>query len=318
MFSTIQNKGGTLVELMIAMSLSVMISAGMLQCLLIYKKHQQTISGLDMIQTNTLTYHTMMAKKVHQAHSAGCLWLDHHAVMRFHDEKMAEVFKLQPNVPIQKLSFTELSQCSLFPKYLLSRIKKDSEILWVSNFTQSTPLSVDAYYTQTKVMLQKPINCKAKQVVAIHDCQHIDFIKIQQTPSLEGKASRQAIPLASQYPTLSKVYHTYNAQLSVLESAIYLVADTLRKNKKGQSIYALYMVDLNGRTIELIEGIEKTIFQFGLQTENGREYVSDYTKRQYSIKTLRSVVEFSSIEPTTAEESPIKKQQVFEWQIKHV
>lgn len=48
-----------------------------------------------------------------------------------------------------------------------------------------------------------------------------------------------------------------NKRLSKLHSIIFYVAKTDRKNEKGEPVYALYSTDLNGRTQERIEGVEK-------------------------------------------------------------
>lgn len=46
-------------------------------------------------------------------------------------------------------------------------------------------------------------------------------------------------------------------RLSKLHSVILYVAKTNRKNEKEEPIYALYLTDLNGRTQERVEGVEK-------------------------------------------------------------
>ncbi|MGE3318750.1 MAG: PilW family protein [Candidatus Berkiella sp.] len=50
---------------------------------------------------------------------------------------------------------------------------------------------------------------------------------------------------------------------SLLVSHLYYVGKTKRLNAKGKPIYALYSTDFNGRTLELVEGVEQLDFSYG-------------------------------------------------------
>lgn len=99
--------------------------------------------------------------------------------------------------------------------------------------------------------------------------------------------------------------------LSVLHSTIYYVGDTQRKNAKGRLIYALYSTDLNGRTLELVEGVEKIEIFFGSFTEGALDYqkaqeISDWS----AIVSVRIKALLNTIEDT---EPIITKWWHYEW-----
>lgn len=159
---------------------------------------------------------------------------------------------------------------------VLRRYKKESDMLWLQS---SKP-----YLSTT--------NLRSGTILAISDCKDLTFFR-----KCEDAVSVVKAPF----------------QLSVLTSTVYYVGDTRRKNTKGKTIYALYATDFNGRTLELVEGVEKLEIVYGSFIEGALIYqkaheVTDW----YAIVSVRLKALLNTIEET---EPIITKWWHYEWSL---
>lgn len=133
------------------------------------------------------------------------------------------------------------------------RLLSDSDVLWIKGVQHKRNLKKTWYIIESIQKIREILPIKYGKVVVIGDCGHVDVFSVR----------KNNFPI-----TLSKQYQS-NAQIGVFASIVFYIADTLRKNGAGNSIYALYSTDFNGRTLELIEGAEK--LQVSIIEEGGKK-----------------------------------------------
>jgi hypothetical protein len=85
--------------------------------------------------------------------------------------------------------------------------------------------------------------------------------------------------------------------VGIFSSRIFFIGQTSRKYFNGEPVLALFSSDLNGRTLELIEGVEMMIVRYGeiINDEliyKARENVSHWK----NVISLRVNVLFNSVE----------------------
>lgn len=120
-------------------------------------------------------------------------------------------------------------------------------------------------------------------VVFIGNCTSIESFRISNEVSedapfvLEHAASMNALTgnpnktrdnvSASTNTFLDQIYETGDSAIRLYNSDTYYVADTGRNGPQGGDIYALYKLDAQGDTTELIEGIENIQILYGEETD---------------------------------------------------
>lgn len=98
---------------------------------------------------------------------------------------------------------------------------------------------------------------------------------------------------------------------SLLVSNLYYVGKTKRYNAMGKPIYALYSTDFNGRTLELVEGVEQLEFWYGFLHDGQIIYQkSQQIQNWHAIVSVRLKALLNSVEEN---EPKVQRWWNFEW-----
>lgn len=267
-------QGMTLVELLISLVLSSILAIMMFNTIYLLKRSVLTQQALVRLQVNARALDYLLGKALRNSGVFGCHKLHFHSVISVEQDIHLPHYGLLHSKGILGIAPHQLPTDYFGTDRVLKRCKNDSELLWIqsSHNTFSMP------------------RLKNGSILVMSDCSRLSLFRKR-----DNKVPIVQEPLS----------------LSVLSSTIYYVGDTHRKNSKGSDIYALYSTDFNGRTLELIEGVEKIEIAYGrfingeLVYQKAQE-VSDW----YAIVSVRLKALLNTIEET---EPVIKKWWYYEW-----
>lgn len=266
-------QGMTLVELMISLVISSMLSIMMINTFLLIKRSVLTQQALVRLQVNARTLDYLLGKALRNSGVFGCYKLHSHSVIKVEQDVDLPLYGFHHSKGILGIAAHQLPSNYFGSNRVLKRYKNDSELLWIQS-GHNTSIS----------------RLKKGSILVMSDCSQLSILRMQ----------NDNLPVIQE-----------PLSLSVLSSTIYYIGDTHRKNSKGNVVYALYSTDFNGRTLELIEGIEKIEMSYGsfiegeLVYQNSQE-VSDW----YAIVSVRLNALLTTIEET---EPIIKKWWYYEW-----
>lgn len=268
------SRGMTLVELLISLTLGSMLSIMMFNAFYLTKRTMLSQQALVRLQVNARTLDYLLGKALRNSGVFGCHKLQPNSVIVADKDMHLSDYGLVNSKGILGVLAHQLPTDFSGSARVLRRYKKDSELLWIQGGNR----------------LSNKSRLKSGSILAISDCRQISLFRKQD----------------EMLPTVIEPY-----TLSVLHSTIYYVGDTQRKNAKGRLIYALYSTDLNGRTLELVEGVEKIEIFFGSFTEGALDYqkaqeISDWS----AIVSVRIKALLNTIEDT---EPIITKWWHYEW-----
>lgn len=255
-----RSRGMTLVELLISLALGSMLSIMMCNAFLLTKRTMLTQQAIVRLQVNARTLDYLLGKALRNSGVFGCHKLQPNSVIVTDKDIHLSDYGLLNSKGILGLLAHQLPKDFKGSARILKRYKKDSEMLWIQSGNHILNIS----------------RLKSSSILAISDCRQISLFRKQD----------EKLPMVKPPFTLS-----------VLHSTIYYVGDTQRKNAKGRPIYALYSTDLNGRTLELVEGVEKMEVFYGsfiegaLVYQKAQEVLDWYTIASVKVKALLNTIE---------------------------
>lgn len=256
------SRGMTLVELLISLALSSMLSIMMINAFLLTKRTVLTQQALVRLQVNARTLDYLLGKALRNSGVFGCHKLQPYSVIVVDNDIRISDYGLLNTKGILGLLPYQLPADFSGSERILKRYKKDSDLLWVQSGNR---------------ILNNARN-KNGSILAISDCQKISFFRQQD----------------KKFPSVITP-----DTLSVLHSTIYYVGGTQRKNSRGRQIYALYSTDLNGRTLELVEGVEKIEVLYGSFIEGALVYQKTHqVSNWYAIVSVKMNALLNTIEDT--------------------
>ena len=254
-----KHPGFTLTEILIALCLGSILITLSIQLFLSVKQINQYQQGIARIQENMQTASILLGQWIRSAGDYGCNRMDAHRVLNIIGNIDANHLGINKSQSIQPLSINFLVGNPYFSNYALSRYKMGTDLLWIKRVSRFYPLNDYTEATDGTVKVIGNPRYRKGDILFLSDCQHIDVAMVTQDvntplPRLETTIHINTNTDSSE-SKLSKRYSP-SASLGKFESIIFYIADTLRKNQRGHSIYALFSTDMNGRTLELIEGVE--------------------------------------------------------------
>ncbi len=188
------------------------------------------------------------------------------------------------NQPLKGITYQDIPHALRANRKVMKRIVPESDILWLQASHKSYPL---ATYAQTLAQL------KSGTVVVLTDCQKMTAFNVMPETIIDTQS------------------YAATATLSVLSSTVYYVAQSSRKNAQGKPIFALYSTDFNGRTLELVEGVEQLRFTYGQLADGIIEYLPAHAVKNWQqVISLRLQALLNTVETT---EPAIQKWWYFEW-----
>lgn len=236
-------QGYSLLELMVAISLSLFLSMGMINIFIHNKNIYHLTQGLNTISTKARMAFHLLSHDIRMAGFIGCV-------------------RLIDNLPLINSYLTGDTSLVVWHKGYttaklglpnLARYQKDSDAILIQFLDPNTFPVKEA--KSSHIVLAHRVVFQPKDVLLISDCQHAEFTH------------------------WSNIHLTYSYQvdseIGVFNKIIYYIADTGRKSETGQKIYALYRRNLNQsfyKPIELIEGIKRMTIRLGMQNSDGTLY----------------------------------------------
>ena len=260
-----RQRGLSLVEIMVAMVISLILLAGVVQIFIGSKNTYRVQEGLSRLQENGRFAIDIMARDVRMAGFQGCTRLG------------TAPGQVEPNIivktPPAALAFTvndvlagadDVSAGNALgaragTDTLTIRGARPSSAKLTGNMTaDNANIQIDS----------NPDNFEANDILIITDCINADIF--QASAVSNGSGTTVTIAHANNVNTdnrLSKAYRD-NAMLMRFETYTYFVADSGRTNAAGNPIYSLFRTSVDGSTEELIEGIEDLQIQYGVDTND--------------------------------------------------
>ncbi len=235
-------QGYSLIELMIAISLALFLSMGMIM-LFSYSQHQyHLIQHLNTSLVKARVAFYLLGHDIRMTGLIGCVNLTDN--LRLH-----RLFMGDTSLVVWHKGHTTANLD--LPK--LTRYQKDSDAILIQ-FLDPNTFPIKEAKSSTIVFEHKPV-FRSNDVLLISDCQQAEIIH------------------------WNNIHLTYsyqkNSEIGFFNKIIYYIADTGRRDESGQVIYALYRRNLSEsiyKPTELIEGIKSMTIRLGMKKNNGTFY----------------------------------------------
>ena len=235
-------QGYSFIELMIAISLALFLSVGMMTLFSDSRHSYQLTQRLNANLVKVRMAFYLLSHDIRMAGLIGCVNLiDNGSLHRLFIGETSLVVWHKGNTT---------ANVSL-PK--LARYQKNSDVILVQFLDPNTVPVKEAKSTQ--ITFARKTTFLLHDVLLMSDCQHAEMIHWNH------------IHLRYRYQE--------NSEIGFFNKIIYYIADTGRKNEKGQVTYALYRRHLNEsiyKPTELIEGISEMTIRLGMKKKDGTFY----------------------------------------------
>ena len=241
-------KGFSLLEIMISMALGLILLGGVFDILAVMTQIDHDVKGLANMKQNGEFASRFLEREIADAGYLGCLSLHQRANLGEHDIPLT----------IQGYAYGHLP--SNIPK-ITATLVPDSDI-FILHFMnpQSQRLATDADAFEQILTLFSAPDFKVGETVFVADCLHADRVRVS---ALEGV-----------HVTVTLPHHTYQrgAELSEDKEIWFYVANTTRLDARGQPVTALYRHDPQGQDEELVADITRMHVAYGLASKTGELY----------------------------------------------
>jgi len=245
-------QGTTLIELMLAITLSSLIFTSVISVYLVVQRNFKTQDSLNSIHENSEIAMHILTDNIRMAGYIGCAKLSNHHYLS------------------QYLAY------SLFPSTKIFGAKSYSDEITVRRINpKSAALATPAYLSSVIYASAKP-RFKKEDVAVISDCKQAEIFQIKNIINLNG---------VQKIITYKPIIFEYakNSEVSLFESSTYFIAKTQRKYRDKKYVYALFVKNNNSPQVELAEGIEGMQLTYDVMNNNKihalkAEQVSDWSK----------------------------------------
>lgn len=309
--------GFSLVEFMIAISISTFIILGLLS---VYSSGKQTYvvqEGLGRLQENGRFTTHYMNKTIRMAGYQGCVSSQNMDINNIVSNPSAVV---DFNNAVFGYNGSGGTWSPNLPAHLTDlNIKPNTDVIeiWEAD-DRNIRLSLDMANPNAAIVLADPDGdgdhregIDQDDIFVITDCEIGDMA------AAAGTANATSIAVSSARNTtvtLSKAYTT-NARIFKLKYTAFYIKDTGRTNVNGAIIYALVARDVDGNELELADGVEDLKVSYGIDTDGdgtadtylGADSV-DATDDWANVLTVRTAKLLNTIEDV----SPIPQAYTFE------
>lgn len=261
------SKGISLVELMVALALSLVIGLAVMQVFLASKTTYRMQDAMSRLQENGRFAVSQLASEIRMAGYMGCLRLDEVQVNIMADDLPSGITDLLGSlIAVRGGNNVEESNewgAAANTDILMVHKAVDASMRLTGN--------VNAPNAQIQVV-NNAAGLEKDDIAIISDCTSADIFKVVNSPTT--KDQKTTIVHSSGRNEGSKLSKIYGKDAEVLrfELVSYYVKETSRKSPTGQTIRALYVKrkqDLSSVTapeIELVEGVQDLQIEYGVRT----------------------------------------------------
>jgi type IV pilus assembly protein PilW len=249
--------GFSLIELMVALTLSLLILMSLSTIYLAASKNHLSEAALQNIQQNARIAFQLIQGAIRIAGNVGCA-------------------ALQDDFPVTTSEPYNITKNNRIHDYRGSEIKGGTDAFTVRYADAVSGLLIEPMQLANIIHMTGFPKIKAGDVLLISDCETAEMITVEQVSS-----SNDETQIIMTDKNLTKVYKE-NAEVSVFEMNAFYIGKTDRKDSKGAPIYALYMKDKASHKTELVEGISEmqiryVVLQNGGISEERSEEVNDWS-----------------------------------------
>lgn len=220
--------GLTLIELMLALTLSTIILSTLIAVYLSSEKNFQTQNSLSTIQENARTIIQLLKTNIHNAGYIGCA-------------------KLKDNFFIKN-----------YADYALNAKNK---IVITNNAITIRHMSIEHDYVTATMQDYSTLSVSSaypfyqNDILLISDCKKAEIFQVK-----NSYITKQEQIITTTEPL--SFFYEKNADVGKLEIKNIFVDKTGRYTNSGKPIYALYIKDINQNRLELVEGVRDLQAQF--------------------------------------------------------
>lgn len=267
-------RGFGLVELMIAITLGLFLSAAVIQVFLATNSSSKVQDSLAQIQENARFAMRFLGKEIRMAGYMGCSSIGNISV---------NVIAVPASAVDFSLATALVGEDNVVAGNALSAVV-GSDVLHLKKASEND-VNVTGNMSSNNANLQienNSLGFENGDYVMVSDCLNADVFRIVNNPNNNGNGNA-ATTLAhsvgqglNSSNNLSKLYQT-DAEVFGFESVDYFIRDTGRNTASGQAINALYMRRLVAGSggvvaaaVELVEGVDDMQITYGVDTNADR------------------------------------------------
>ncbi len=267
-----KNQNGlTMIELLIAITISMMILAGVTEAYLVAQKNWRMQQLLSQLQDNGYLALHFLSQDIRAAGYIGCA-------------------RLTDNLPLQNTTTAVLQRNNItvgyrgigtqwipaLPQALSGVVKPGSDVITVRKVSADHGILLKAMTDANTLLIDNIQKFSAGDSVIINDCKHAAIFSLSQVTE---RFAEQVITT----PIKLNILYAPPAEVSKLEVVHYFIGKTNRQDEHHQAIYALYRFAEGGRKMELVEGIDNMQVRYFEKTNshwvmNSADQVSDWSQ----------------------------------------
>ncbi len=288
-----RQQGVSLIELMIALSISTFLMLGVFEIFVGSSGTDRVAHAFARVQESGRLALDIMSRDLRMTGYQGCI-----------DPAMVDMNIIADDAPTYDLGNEAISGYEAGtdawtalvtdPSHELSKIPNasgiptGSDIVYI-HYTNPTGVSNVCQGSSPNASACEAVNANVKiannsigltkyDAVVISDCANADLFRItNMTKDGDGMVNLAHSNSNNSSNNLSKAYGE-DAQVMMLKSVVYYVKDSGRKDSQGNAVYALYQFDPNwhdsggtitGRELELVEGVENLQLLYGQRRDDG-------------------------------------------------
>ncbi len=223
--------GMTLIELMLAIIISLLILSILSTIYLVTEKNNSTQIAMSHIQENSRIATHWLSTNLRAAGYLGCA-------------------KLTDDFPLINYPPYALTPANKISSYRGEEMKSNSDAITILNASVSSATLVMPMHSYSTLYLSAKPHFSEGDVLLISDCKSAEIFLVK-----EASVVNQGVQKITTKKPLHTQYQQY-AEVSQFESNTYFIGKTNRQYPNGASIYALYIKDIHQQKIELVEGLE--------------------------------------------------------------
>jgi len=313
-------RGFTLIEIMVASTISLILLGGVMQIFLSSKKTYTVAEEVARLQENGRFALDVLARDIRMVGYQGCA-----------DPETVPATVIARDPPTTDFSLTglqgsEISDSEWEPAlptgipdditdehgnaYTLTTIANaDSDVIIVQHAsTVGTELTGNTTPDNGNIQLTNNSgNFAADDVLMISDCDTVDIFRANNVSSGSGSVTIAHSTATNTTNRLSKSYPP-GARILRFNSNLYFVSagrksdGSIKTNSRGNTINALYSMDINGNIVELVEGVDSLQLLYGerIATGNVRYLTADDSNLDMTrVDSVRVALLMSTIEAVT-------------------
>jgi len=283
--------GVTLVEFLIASTLGLLIISAVVWSYTSSKKSYRFQTEFWQLYERAAIAEYILTQAIHQAGYFGCAQLSKDTLVFNHLKSKDLVF--QKDYFLQgwlKRARRFLPDAKL-PSAIIRHSTDKSDVIKLQNMAKKTAVMIKNLNDEKRLIISNKPIYSAGQWLAAADCHTIElFCPLQIKQEL---LKEQQVLITKEKLNNFKV----PTQIARFKQSYFYIAKTQRKTPAGQPIFALYQLESQNRTSELIEGIEKMHIYY--IDHQGEERRADQVVHWHQIQAIHIKLLMHSLKPVT-------------------